>query len=89
MDRWFPTAINWLTEDVKKREKDERLLRKYGRGRIIQRLDHENIIHVAEMDLQQELEIRAPDQHGELQINGNFGIASISYTQPQYWKRHV
>ncbi|KAJ8438361.1 hypothetical protein Cgig2_015288 [Carnegiea gigantea] len=80
IDRWFPTIINWTTEDVKKREKDERLLRK---------LDYENIMHIAEMDLQQELEIRAPDQHGELQINGDFGTASISYTQPQYWKRHI
>ena len=46
-------------------------------------------MHIAEMDLQQELEIRAPDQHGELQINGNFGAASISYIQPQYWKRRI
>ena len=40
-------------------------------------------MHIAEMDLELELEIRAPNQHGKMQINGNFGTTSISQAQPQ------
>ncbi|KAJ8420308.1 hypothetical protein Cgig2_028058 [Carnegiea gigantea] len=55
VERGFPTAINWPTYKVKKREGDEQLTGEYGRGRIIERLDYKNIKCLAHVDLQQNL----------------------------------
>lgn len=66
VDRWFPTAINWPTEKVKQRDRDEQLPGEYGRGRIIERLDYKTLKDIAQLDLHHYLtEMHAEDQHAE------------------------
>ncbi|KAJ8422519.1 hypothetical protein Cgig2_028276 [Carnegiea gigantea] len=55
VERWFPILINWPTKKVKKRDRDEQLPGEDGRGRIIERLDYQNVKCLAEVDLQQYL----------------------------------
>ncbi|KAJ8445620.1 hypothetical protein Cgig2_018561 [Carnegiea gigantea] len=42
VERWFPIAINWQTEKLKKKDRDEQLPREYERGRIIGRIVYQN-----------------------------------------------
>jgi len=63
VERWFPTALNWTAERVKKRERDEQLPKEYGRGRIIQRLDYRTVTCSAKDDLQQYLKDLDGEQH--------------------------
>ena len=59
VERLFPTAINWDTDKVKSRDKEEQEAGEYGKGRIIARIDYERIVRLAEADLEiytQELE---------------------------------
>ncbi|KAJ8429929.1 hypothetical protein Cgig2_017979 [Carnegiea gigantea] len=43
VERWFPVAINWPTEKVRKRDRDEQLPGEYGKGRTIERIDYHNV----------------------------------------------
>ncbi|KAJ8434671.1 hypothetical protein Cgig2_030057 [Carnegiea gigantea] len=55
----FPVAINWDIDKVGNRDKDEQLVREYGKCRIIERIDYQRIARLAEADLEmymQELE---------------------------------
>jgi len=55
-DRWFPTAIHWTTNAVEKRNKDEKQFPgEYRRGKTIDRIDYQSIIHEGESDLHEEL----------------------------------
>ncbi|KAJ8435722.1 LOW QUALITY PROTEIN: hypothetical protein Cgig2_002679 [Carnegiea gigantea] len=51
VERWLLVAINWPTEKVRKRDKDEQLHGEYGRGRIIERIEYHNVARLAEVDL--------------------------------------
>ena len=52
VERSFPVAINWDTEKVRNRDRDEQLSREYGRGRIIERIDYQKIARLAEANLE-------------------------------------
>jgi len=59
IERSFPTAINWDTDKVRNRDKEEQVVGECGKGRIIARIDYERIVRLAEADLgiyKQELE---------------------------------
>ncbi|KAJ8420931.1 hypothetical protein Cgig2_017127 [Carnegiea gigantea] len=67
VERSFPTAINWDTDKVRNRDKEEQEAGEYGKGRIIARIDYERIVCLAEADLEiymQELEEDQPQQGG-------------------------
>ncbi|KAJ8443496.1 hypothetical protein Cgig2_016979 [Carnegiea gigantea] len=51
VERSFLVAINWDTEKVRNRDKDEQLTEEYGKGRIIERIDCQTIARLAEADL--------------------------------------
>ncbi|KAJ8437275.1 hypothetical protein Cgig2_010100 [Carnegiea gigantea] len=63
----FSVVINWDTEKVRNRDKDEQLLGEYGKCRTIERIDYQNITRLAEADLEmyvQELQGGQPQQGG-------------------------
>ncbi|KAJ8445621.1 LOW QUALITY PROTEIN: hypothetical protein Cgig2_018562 [Carnegiea gigantea] len=51
VERWFPIAINWQTEKMRKRDRDKQLLREYERVRIIENIAYQNVACLAEADL--------------------------------------
>ncbi|KAJ8445884.1 hypothetical protein Cgig2_000196 [Carnegiea gigantea] len=48
VDKSFPIVINWDTEKVRNRDKDEQLAGEHGKGRIIERIDYQTIACLAE-----------------------------------------
>ncbi|KAJ8453110.1 hypothetical protein Cgig2_014873 [Carnegiea gigantea] len=63
--RSFPLAVNWDTEKVRNKDRDEQLSGEYGRGRIIDRIDYQKIARLAKVDLEmyvQELQGGQPEQ---------------------------
>jgi len=63
VERWFPVAINWPTENVRKRDIDEQLPREYGKGRIIERIEYQNVACLAEAYLEVYLKELQEEQH--------------------------
>jgi len=51
VERSFPVAINWDTDKVRNRDKDEQLSGRYGKGKILERIDYQTITRLAEVDL--------------------------------------
>ena len=67
VDRSFPVAINWDTDMVRNRDKDEQLSVAYGRGRILERIDYQTITRLAKVDVDinmQEMERGQPHKEG-------------------------
>ena len=67
VERLFPTAINWDTDKVKTRDKEEQEAGEYRKGRIMARIYYERIVRLAEANLEiytQELEEDHPQQGG-------------------------
>ena len=67
VERSFSTAINWDTDKVRNRDKEEQVVGECGKGRIIARIDYQRIARLAEANLEiymQELEEDQPQQGG-------------------------
>ncbi|KAJ8450758.1 hypothetical protein Cgig2_021230 [Carnegiea gigantea] len=89
VERSFPVAINSDTEKVRNRDKDEQLLGEYGKGRIIERIDYQIIMRLAEVDLDinmQELARGQPHQGGTSEIS-RARAKSIAREEIQHRKR--
>ena len=72
VDRSFPVAINWDTDMVRNRDKDDQLPGAYGKGRILERIDYQTITRLAEVDLDinmQEMERGQPDKEGTSEMS--------------------
>ncbi|KAJ8432250.1 hypothetical protein Cgig2_013903 [Carnegiea gigantea] len=72
VERSFPVAINWDTNKVRNRDKDEQLLREYRKGRILERIDCQTITRLAEEDLgikMQEMESGQPHKEGTSEMS--------------------
>ena len=63
VEKWFPIAINWSTKKVRKRDRDEQLHGECDRGRIIERIDHQNVGRLAEADLKVYLKELEEEHH--------------------------
>ena len=50
VERSFPTAINWNTDKMRNRDKEEQAAGEYKKGRIIARIDCQRIVSLAEAD---------------------------------------
>ncbi|KAJ8424951.1 hypothetical protein Cgig2_018758 [Carnegiea gigantea] len=72
VERSFPVAINWDTDKVRNRDKDEQLSGGYGKGRIIERIDYQIITRLAKVDLDinmQEMERGQPHKGGTSEMS--------------------
>ncbi|KAJ8437678.1 hypothetical protein Cgig2_028616 [Carnegiea gigantea] len=72
VERSFPVAINWDTEKVRNRDKDEQLSGEYGKGKIIERIDYQTITRLAKVDLDinmQDLARGQPHQGGTSEMS--------------------
>ena len=72
VERSFPVAINWDTDKVRNRDKDEQLSRGYGKGRILKRIDYQTIMCLAEVNLgikMQEMESGQPHKEGTSEMS--------------------
>ena len=72
VDRSFLVAINWDTDKVRDRDKDEQLSGAYGKGRILERIDYQTITRLAEVDVHinvQEMERGQPHKEGTSEMS--------------------
>lgn len=72
VDRSFPVAINWDTDMVRNRDKDEQLSGAYGRGRILERIDYQTITRLDEVDVDtnmREMKRGQPDKEGTSEMS--------------------
>ncbi|KAJ8438372.1 hypothetical protein Cgig2_006290 [Carnegiea gigantea] len=88
VERWFLVAINWPTEKVRKRDRYEQLPGEYGRGRKIERIYYQNIVSLAEEDLEvclQELQEDQPDTAcGNQNATDYLSPYDIYYYSPEF-----
>ncbi|KAJ8426140.1 hypothetical protein Cgig2_022437 [Carnegiea gigantea] len=72
VERSFLIAINWDTDKVRNRDKDEQLSGVYGKGRIIERIHYQTITRLAEVDLDinmQEMKRGQPHKGGTSEMS--------------------
>jgi len=72
VERSFPIIINWDTEKVRNRDKDEQLSGGYRKGRIIEIIDYQTIMRLAEVDSDinmQEMKRGQPHKGGTSEIS--------------------
>jgi len=63
VERWFPIAVNSPTEKMRKRDRDEQLPGEYERGRIIERIDYQNVARPIKANLKVYLKELEEEQH--------------------------
>ncbi|KAJ8451409.1 hypothetical protein Cgig2_017800 [Carnegiea gigantea] len=72
VERSFPVAINWDTDKVRNRDKDEQLSGGYRKERIIERIDYQTIMRLTEVDLDinmEEMERGQPHKGGTSEMS--------------------